>query len=305
LDAPYEGALRAAALAWLDARAAADGGFHLFPSQELREGFSFDGGRIPLVGPQQGIWKPARLGAALSIRTTFTPPGGTPPYDDALEPDGCLRYKYRGQDPAHPDNRALRAAMEWRLPLVWFWGVAPALYEAVRPVWLIGEEPAARQFAVAVDEAQRSVALGEGAGEAERRYALRLTKQRVHQPLFRAQVVAAYGQCCAICRLRYPSLLDAAHIVRDGQPRGDPVVENGLSLCKIHHAAFDQNLLGVDPDHLAVEVRADVRDQTDGPMLRHGLQEMQGVRLVLPASRRAHPDRSRLAERWREFRSAG
>lgn len=57
-----------------------------------------------------------------------------------------------------------------------------------------------------------------------------------------------------MCRLRYSSLLDAAHILPDGHPRGAPVVPNGLSLCRIHHAAYDQNLLGVRPD-LVVEVR--------------------------------------------------
>ena len=60
--------------------------------------------------------------------------------------------------------------------------------------------------------------------------------------------------------------------------RGAPVVPNGLSLCKIHHAAYDENFLGVRPD-LVVEVRADV-DQIDGPMLRHGLQEMAGYHLL-------------------------
>jgi len=82
-------------------------------------------------------------------------------------------------------------------------------------------------------------------------------------------------------------------------------VQNGLALCKIHHAAFDQNLIGVRPDTLCVEVQPEIREQSDGPMLRHGLQELQGVRLLLPSARDAQPDRSRLQERWDEFRSAG
>jgi putative restriction endonuclease len=82
------------------------------------------------------------------------------------------------------------------------------------------------------------------------------------------------------------------------------VVENGLSLCKIHHAAFDQNLIGVRPDTLVIEVRPDVREDHDGPMLLHGIKEMHGVELHLPAARRAQPDRTRLEERWEEFRHA-
>ncbi len=305
MDETYERAVRQAAMAWLDQKTVEGHGFHLFTSQDLRRGFIFDRNLIPLVGPQQGIWKPRGLNAALSIRTTFTPPGDVPPYDDTLGADGCLRYKYRGLDSQHSNNRALRTALEHDLPLILLWGVAPATYEAIKPIWLIGEEAHSRQFVVAVDEGQRFVTVGSAASEADRQYSERLTKARVHQPLFRAQVITAYGCQCAMCRLKYASLLDAAHILRDGHPRGDPIVANGLALCKIHHAAFDQNLIGVRPDTLAVEVRRDVREETDGPMLLHGLQEMQGIALHLPTSRRLQPDSTRLEERWEEFRRAG
>ena len=30
---------------------------------------------------------------------------------------------------------------------------------------------------------------------------------------------------------------------------GQPVVSNGLPLTKIHHAAFDAHLIGIDPDY--------------------------------------------------------
>jgi len=35
-------------------------------------------------------------------------------------------------------------------------------------------------------------------------------------------------------------LLDAAHITPDTHPEGEPIVSNGLSLCKLHQAAFDR-----------------------------------------------------------------
>ena len=54
--------------------------------------------------------------------------------------------------------------------------------------------------------------------------------------------------------LRHHELLEAAHIVADSDPEGEPVVSNGLALCKLHHAAFDANILGVHPDY-RVEVR--------------------------------------------------
>lgn len=54
---------------------------------------------------------------------------------------------------------------------------------------------------------------------------------------------------CAICTLTKPPLFDASHITPDVDERGLPVVANGLSLCKIHHAAYDQINLGISPDY--------------------------------------------------------
>lgn len=78
---------------------------------------------------------------------------------------------------------------------------------------------------------------------------------------------------------------------------------NGLALCKIHHAAYDQSILGVRPD-LAVEVRDDILAEVDGPMLRHGLQDLDGVRLTVPRTAAAQPDPLAIAERYQLFRAA-
>ena len=136
-----------------------------------------------------------------------------------------------------------------------------------------------------------------------RRYITGETRRRLHQTAFRERVLDAYSGCCSLCRLRHRSLLDAAHIVPDGEPQGDPIVPNGLSLCKIHHAAYDSDLIGISPDY-TVQVRHDVREETDGPMLLHGLQELHQSRLVLPNRRADHPDRDRLSWRYERFRAA-
>src|SRR5439155_26340260 len=107
-------------------------------------------------------------------------------------------------------------------------------------------------------------------GEGERRYATRATIVRLHQQSFRMRVLQAYRERCAICRLRHQELLEAAHILRDGHPRGRPIVPNGLALCSLHHAAFDRNVLCVGPD-LTVEDRVDILDGADGPKQVHGL----------------------------------
>jgi putative restriction endonuclease len=60
-------------------------------------------------------------------------------------------------------------------------------------------------------------------------------------------------------------LLGAAHIIPDSDPEGHPEVSNGLSLCKIHRAAFDRGIIGIRPDY-AIEVREDALKEVDGPM---------------------------------------
>jgi putative restriction endonuclease len=279
----------------------------VLPIATLRQGFEFEGQRVPLMGPQ-GIFKPAALpDAPLSITTVPIVEGRERPYEDEVGPDGFLRYRYRGTDPRHHDNVGLRRAMERQLPLVYLVGMAPGWYRAEWPVFVVGDDPAALCFTVAMDDPQvlRPDLTFDVVDDARRSYVTRLARHRLHQLAFRQRVLVAYRQSCAVCRLRHLELLDAAHILPDGHPRGDPVVTNGLAMCKLHHAAFDRHIVGIRPD-LVLEVRPDVLDEVDGPMLRHGLQDLQGRRLlVLPARRIQHPDRESLAERYDTFRSAG
>lgn len=295
-------AVRLAAMRWLDERT--DAGNRLVTQPEVAS-FPFDGQDVSLLLRQQGICKPRQLSAALAIRTTWTRPGAKPPYDDFEGPDGLMRYAYRGEDAEHWDNRALRRTGELQMPLIWFVAVEPGMYLARYPVYVIADEPAHLRVALAVDDAQRWMRPAEaGPDEDRRRYVQRLNKLRIHQPVFRAQVLGAYERACAICRLRHTELLDAAHILSDAHPRGTPVVPNGMALCSIHHRAFDSNVLGIRPD-LVVEIRRDILDEIDGPMLKHGLQEMAGVRVTTPRRALSWPDPSRLEERYEQFRAAG
>jgi putative restriction endonuclease len=297
-------AIRLAAFAFLDDQVLVHG--EVLPRSVLQDGFSFRGQRVPLVGPQ-GIFKPAVLsGAPLSITTVPFVEGRARPYDDEIGVDGFLRYRYRGTDPAHHQNVGLRRAMTERLPLVYLWGVAPGRYLPVYPVLIVGDDPSALSFTIAVPD---PAALGQSgppheADIAWRQYVTRLTRQRLHQAGFRERVLAAYRTTCAICRLRHRELLDAAHILPDTHPRGEPIVPNGLALCKLHHAAFDSNILGVRPD-LIVEIRLDVLQEVDGPMLRHGLQESHGLKLMVPRAGPLRPNAEFLAERYEDFRRTG
>lgn len=294
--------IRAALVDWLDEQTAL--GSRTVSQAEVAY-FPFAGEQVPLLMRQQGICKPRQLEAALAVRTTWTPPGSTPPYQDVEGPDGLVRYAYRGQDPQSWDNVALRRAFQLSLPIVWFVGIGPGVYLAQYPVYVVADEPEHLRVALALDEAQRFMSPPALVGDEDRRrYVQRLNKLRLHQPIFRARVLGAYQRACAICRLRHAELLDAAHILGDAHPRGTPVVPNGLALCSIHHRAFDANVLGIRPD-LVVEVRRDILSEIDGPMLRHGLQEMAGTQLTVPRRAEWRPDRSRLEERYEEFRAAG
>ena len=139
---------------------------------------------------------------------------------------------------------------------------------------------------------------------ARRRYVTRVTQKRIHQAGFRARVLRADGVRCTICRLHgHPELLDAAHILPDGHPRGEPTVPNGLALCKLHHAAFDANLMGVRPDHM-IEVQRRLLDEIDGPMLVHGLQGFEEREIAVPRRNELRPNREFLEERYELFRAA-
>jgi len=269
------------------------GGF--LPWAELESLSLPDGSLLRVVDPGRGgIWNPTDLPATLSILTS---PDG--PYADRELTGGRLKYSYQ-TGPAGGKNLKLRKAMELGLPVIRFHKVAKGTYLPIYPVYVVEDDPIAREFTLTVDATLRDLPHDDQLSEVERRYVERLVRQRVHQRTFRAMVMLAYETKCAICVLKKALLLDAAHIIGDGDKAGDAVVSNGMSLCKIHHAAYDQNLLGITPDY-RVQLNTSLLEEIDGPMLLHGLQEMHGRPLALPRSRRDRPDPSRLATRFQEF----
>jgi putative restriction endonuclease len=294
--------VRLAAFAWLADQTAVRG--DVLPWSVLLDGFRHGGERVPLVS-MQGIFTPRLCRLPLAIRTS---PGG--PYSDAFAPGGLLHYRYRGTDPAHRDNAGLRAAMRERVPLVYLYGHVEGRYHAVWPVFVVGDDPAALTFTVEADDARyipeafealhSGSLVAEDTAEPRRRYVTAIVRRRLHQDAFRERVLSAYRESCALCRLRRRELLDAAHIAGDTDPEGEPVVTNGLALCKLHHAAFDSYLLTVHPDYRIV-VRPDVLDEQDGPMLVHGLQELHGKPIRPPHRIEQHPSRELLGRRLERF----
>ena len=303
MDLDYDLRLRLALFEHVDRLRRELGG--VVTSARLNEGFEFERRRIPIWNQQQGIFRPAALrasGVALTVQTSFKSP-----YDDRADPaDDRFVYKYRGEDPEHPDNVALRLAMETMRPILYLVAVQPGVYEAIFPTYVVGDVPAQLSFMLLADTAGAIAAGSLEAPDLEaplKAYVTREVKQRLHQRRFRYLVLKAYRRRCAMCALRHEPLLDAAHILPDRDERGNPEVPNGLSLCRIHHGAYDIGIVGIDPDYL-VHVRRDVLEEVDGPMLRHGLQEMDGGKLIVPRRAEDKPNREFLAERFEAFRAA-
>ncbi|NLJ40827.1 MAG: HNH endonuclease [Clostridiales bacterium] len=296
--------IRLAAFEWLREQVQFHG--DVLPRAILEQGFNFRDERVTLIGPQ-GIWKPKILrDMPISITTA---PGS--PYSNSFTTDGLLLYKYRGDDPFHRDNVGLREAMHRKAPLIYFYGVARGKYFAVWPVYIVSDNPNRFTFTVAADdmnhishfETSKEVIYGKADDEriVERQYVTRNVNERLHQRLFREVVIHAYRERCAFCNLRHTQLLDAAHIIPDADTMGEPIVNNGLSLCKIHHAAYDSNMIGVTPDY-GIVVRDDIMREQDGPMLKHGIQALHKKSIILPKNIASWPDKDRLSLRFKQFR---
>jgi putative restriction endonuclease len=289
--------LRSSCFASLDVLCAKHG--EDIPYKEgLDQGFPYRGARVPFLSRFKGIHRAAAQEgpAALSINTS-----ASSPYDDEEIPDGFL-YAYRSGSADQPDNRALRAAFELQTPLVYFVATRPGWYKPLYPCYVINDDPGTRRVLVApghmagpLDEREAVPAND----PLERKYAVRETRVRLHQARFRGRVLLAYEDRCAICRLKETRLLDAAHIVGDLEQKGDPNITNGLSLCSIHHRAFDQDLVGVAADY-KVHVARRLLDDEDGPMLDL-LKTFHEKQIELPEKRAWQPDRERLALRFERF----
>lgn len=278
-------------------------------SEDLARGFPFRGERIPLINPQRGIFKPKQMKYLLSIKTVMPRKGAKVWYDDQraahdqiYQGDETIEYSFMGANPEAADNRWLREAMQNRIPLIYFLGAFPGHYQAIIPVTIVGWDASSLRAEVSVGLPGELRADPQETA-LERRYALRQVKARLHQTLFRAAVIAAYGGRCALSGLPEVSLLDAAHIAADGHELlGQPVITNGLPLTKLHHAAFDAHLIGIDTDYRIVVSRR-LLDTHDGPTLE-ALKSLHGNVINLPRRERDRPDRDRLAMRFEAFERA-
>jgi putative restriction endonuclease len=191
---------------------------------------------------------------------------------------------------------------------VYLHGIEPGKYLATWPVYIISDDQSNLTFKVAVDDTVPAFEYAESivtrqvseVSDARHAYLTSTVKIRLYQRAFREKVLDAYRSQCAFCRLKHRELLDAAHIIPDNLPDGNSTIENGLSLCKLHHAAYDSFMIGVTPDYV-IHIREDILEEEDGPVLQHGLKGLHNSRLILPSSKSHYPSRNALAWRYSRF----
>lgn len=290
-----EKAIRDAVFGWLDSHLLT--GKYEFSREELLYGFTFGGEQIPLLNRYRGIHNPAGFRVTLSVVTSAK----KNQYQDKVLDNGEIVYSLAESPRA--GNSKLLGAFEENVEFVYFKSDRPGFYVPYFPMHVVAHDLQAHH--VLMVESQNSE-MGSDPGELAfdvRRYEERTSRVRLHQRQFRAQVLSAYTDHCAICRLRYPQLLDAAHITADRDGTGYATVDNGLSLCKIHHQAYDSNLLGISGDR-KVAIHPRLLSDSDGPMLRHGLQAMHESEIHVPSVRQHQPDADRLQERFQQFRES-
>jgi putative restriction endonuclease len=76
---------------------------------------------------------------------------------------------------------------------------------------------------------------------------------------------------------------------------GTPAYARCAALSKIHHAAFDNHLIGIDPDG-RVHVSERLLMLHDGPLLGQSFKAAAGAMIRLPRAKQYHPDRDRAVQ---------
>lgn len=275
------------------------------PWSAIAQGFTARGDRYLFASAAEGIFKPAAMTDVLSIKTVVPKPEGRIWYHDQSSPKfssehDVLWYAFTGRDKGNARNRWLLRAMERQLPLIYFFGVAPAVYEPIFPAfivkWNAEKLSCGLSFSISESEARPSIP-----SPPERRYATRSVEQRLHQSMFRQRVLSACRYRCALTQLPGAWLVDAAHIVPDRhEDLGQPDIRNGICMSKLHHAAYDAGLIGIDSD-LRIHISKLLLDTRDGPMLEQGFKALAGRFIHVPTDPSASPDRDRLAFRFERF----
>lgn len=122
-----------------------------------------------------------------------------------------------------------------------------------------------------------------------------LKKSLIRDAFFRKTVVHLYDYRCAFCKLKVTNsinqnVVDGAHI-KPFARFYDSSINNGISLCKNHHWAFDIGWFTVDEEY---KIRVSNNLLEESPHAKP-IKYFQGQRLLLPNEKECLPDKKALA----------
>ena len=261
------------------------------PEAELATGVRYGDDVVRLKGPQ-GIFKPRQLtDGPLTIMSTL----GSRYEDELLDEANTLRYDYAPASREH-ENVGLKNLMAAGKPVILLKQVKAKPrpeYMVVAPLYVEGFDDNLRQFTLSTraDLTPRTdTQAGIVVREIQRAYGETTVQTRLHQAYFRRDVLSVYRSRCCVCELRVRPFLQGAHIVPDSHAAGVPTVQNGLSLCSLHHAAFDRSIVRIRSDY-TIAVEQDAVDAGD-EFARVSLSAFDGRQMVLPSdvTHRPNPD---------------
>ncbi len=273
------------------------------PDKALKKGFVFEGEVISLRGPQ-GIFKAQQMeNVTLSIMTRISRDGAKPIYIDKETDDGFYQYSF--EESKNNRNRYLYASYSQTTPFVYFKAIKPAIYQCIWPCFVASINESKRYFEIQVGRKPRfleaiTITDYEKPKELEARYLVRETKVRGHQAAFREIVLDAYRSRCAITGLPEKKLLEAAHIIPDSDELSTQCVSNGIALNRLHHRAYDADLIGIDPEY-RIHIGTALTSIKDGPLLENGILSFDGHKLNLPRNKNSWPDVDYLNRRFENF----
>jgi len=277
------------------------------PAAAIREGFKYAGDNVQLENQVIGIFKPRQMEkGALSIKTTMPRGGGINIYNDQVNDDGFYHYSLQRGDPYGGNNKYLWQSLEFNQPFIYFHAVAPAIYKALWPCFIVNIEPEKRFALVSLgitEVTKKTEPNYKLPGEFESRYLVRESKARLHQSSFREAVLQAYNWRCAITGLAVTKLIEAAHIIPDQEIGEKQFLKNGIALSRIHHRAYDSDLIGIDAD-FKVHIGTELSSSPGNRFMESSFLRFDGQLLNLPSNIDAIPHKDYLARRFEKYELA-
>jgi putative restriction endonuclease len=188
-------------------------------------------------------------------------------YADDLSEDGVIyHYPQTSRPPARDaaEVQATKNAMAHKLPIfVVLPGKRTQARRSLRLGWVCDFDDDSRQFLILFGTETPPSYTAAEANDApfrlteDRQRKAATVLARAGQQRFRFQVMSKYGSKCAVCEIRHPQLLKAAHICGKAE-KGSDDWRNGIPLCATHHDAFDSHLFCIDPNTLAIQCKPGV-----------------------------------------------